>query len=209
MNRTKLAIFGLSVASCFSQAIAANLVTNGDFESLGNTYGAVQTFGNHSPELTGWIVGLNSVDLVENSFWNSASGSYSLDLNGLKKGEIHQSLNTVNGQQYQLSFDLAGNFSGGPAIKTLSVNLGPNGIYKFDTSGKSASNMGWIHYTTTFVAISNATTLSFLSNVSGNAGPALDNIAVTAVPEPETFAMLLTGLGLMGAIARRRNKMRT
>jgi hypothetical protein len=29
---------------------------------------------------------------------------------------------------------------------------------------------------------------------------------VTAVPEPETFAMLLAGLGLMGTIARRRNK---
>ncbi|MBL0165970.1 MAG: PEP-CTERM sorting domain-containing protein [Propionivibrio sp.] len=27
-----------------------------------------------------------------------------------------------------------------------------------------------------------------------------------SVPEPETYAMLLAGLGLMGAIARRRNK---
>ncbi len=30
------------------------------------------------------------------------------------------------------------------------------------------------------------------------------SISVTAVPEPETYAMLLAGLGLMGAIARRR-----
>jgi hypothetical protein len=29
---------------------------------------------------------------------------------------------------------------------------------------------------------------------------------VSPVPEPETYAMLLAGLGLMGAIARRRNK---
>ncbi len=29
-------------------------------------------------------------------------------------------------------------------------------------------------------------------------------VAVTAVPEPETYAMLLAGLGLMGAVARRR-----
>ena len=27
----------------------------------------------------------------------------------------------------------------------------------------------------------------------------------TAVPEPETYAMLLAGLGLMGAVVRRRN----
>lgn len=32
-----------------------------------------------------------------------------------------------------------------------------------------------------------------------------DNHAVTAVPEPETYAMLLAGLGLIGTIARRRN----
>lgn len=33
-----------------------------------------------------------------------------------------------------------------------------------------------------------------------------DNHAVVAVPEPETYAMLLAGLGLIGTIARRRNK---
>ncbi len=33
-----------------------------------------------------------------------------------------------------------------------------------------------------------------------------DNFAVSAVPETETYAMLLAGLGLMGTIARRRNK---
>lgn len=35
------------------------------------------------------------------------------------------------------------------------------------------------------------------------------NGAVTPVPEPEALAMLLAGLGLMGAIARRRNKTQT
>ena len=29
-------------------------------------------------------------------------------------------------------------------------------------------------------------------------------VTISAVPEPETYAMLLAGLGLMGAIARRR-----
>ena len=33
---------------------------------------------------------------------------------------------------------------------------------------------------------------------------ALDNVVLTPVPEPETYAMFLAGLGLMGALARRR-----
>ena len=32
------------------------------------------------------------------------------------------------------------------------------------------------------------------------------SITVAAVPEPESYAMLLAGLGVMGAIAVRRNK---
>jgi hypothetical protein len=35
------------------------------------------------------------------------------------------------------------------------------------------------------------------------------NGSVSPVPEPETFAMLMAGLGLMGAIARRRSKSAT
>lgn len=36
----------------------------------------------------------------------------------------------------------------------------------------------------------------------------IDNVSlsVTPVPEPDTYAMLLSGLGLMGFVARRRTK---
>ena len=40
----------------------------------------------------------------------------------------------------------------------------------------------------------------------GDEGGGIASAAVTAVPEPETYAMLLAGLGLMGAIARRRKQ---
>lgn len=44
--------------------------------------------------------------------------------------------------------------------------------------------------------------------VSAGAGSLSGNIAlkVTAVPEPETYAMMLAGLGLVGVVARRRKK---
>ncbi len=50
---------------------------------------------------------------------------------------------------------------------------------------------------------------SYYLQISGIANGTLGgaysgSISVTPVPEPETFAMLLAGLGVMGAIARRR-----
>lgn len=43
-----------------------------------------------------------------------------------------------------------------------------------------------------------------MSDGDGSAQSAIDNISVTAVPEPETYVMLLAGLGLIGTIARRK-----
>ena len=51
--------------------------------------------------------------------------------------------------------------------------------------------------------------VKFAGNVTSPAGElkvTVINAVVTAVPEPEAYAMLLAGLGLMGTVARRRNK---
>jgi hypothetical protein len=52
---------------------------------------------------------------------------------------------------------------------------------------------------------------SYYLNVTGIANGSMGGaygvaIGVSPVPEPESYAMMLIGLGLMGAIARRRNK---
>lgn len=40
---------------------------------------------------------------------------------------------------------------------------------------------------------------------SGNSGAVIDNVSVTAaVPEPETYALLLAGLGMLGFMNRRK-----
>lgn len=205
MKNVKSVLLGLTFALSVSNAhaLTVNLVNNGGFEAQ-TVSGQFTPYSKASQGLTGWTIGVGSVDLVSNVLWNPASGVNSLDLNGTKKGEIHQSLNTTAGQLYQLSFDLAGNVFGTPSLKKMSVNVGGNSTYTFDVAGKSATNMGWTNYATNFFATSQSTTLSFLSNVSGNAGAALDNISVTAVPEAQTYSMMLLGLGLMGFIARRR-----
>jgi hypothetical protein len=65
----------------------------------------------------------------------------------------------------------------------------------------------WHTYTDTFYADSSSLVLTLKSRNDASWNY-FDNIRVSApvaaVPEPETYAMLLAGLGLMGAIARRR-----
>lgn len=48
--------------------------------------------------------------------------------------------------------------------------------------------------------------LQITGNTEGKTGGYTGSIFVTAVPEPENHALLLAGLGLMGAIARRRGR---
>jgi choice-of-anchor C domain-containing protein len=204
MNIIRSVFIGITVALSVTNANATNLVVNGSFED--NTIVNVGSFDNLSSGLIGWSIGAGNVDLVSNNYWAAYQGDNSLDLNGTKKAEIEQTLVTTVGQLYQLSFWLAGNPQGGSTVKNLSVNVGANGLYNFDTSGKSTTNMGWSNYITSFYAVGNTTTLSFASNTRGAYGPVLDDISVTAVPEPETYALLLGGLALVGFSARKQSK---
>jgi len=52
----------------------------------------------------------------------------------------------------------------------------------------------------------NLNTIAF-SGIGGNPEFSIDNVATTApVPEPETYALLLAGLGVVGFVARRRDR---
>ena len=54
------------------------------------------------------------------------------------------------------------------------------------------------------VHLNGTTSLMFNANgASDGFGRSLDNVSVTALPEPESYAMILAGLALRGTIARR------
>lgn len=207
MRLSKQFFAGAALALLASTGWAAgpNLITNGGFES--STFsGTFTTFSAGSTGLTGWTIGQDSVDLI-NTYWAPASGNYSLDLSGNYDGTISQSFGTVVGQKYVVSFDMAANpdDSTDPQ-KFMQVGLSQEPIYTFSSVGHNHSSMGWATQTFSFVATATNSTLHFASIQDSAGGIALDNISVTAVPEPETYAMLLAGLGLMGALARRRRQ---
>ncbi len=76
------------------------------------------------------------------------------------------------------------------------IGLGEN---QLDSNCSSSAFCNWQNITLTFKGT--AQSMVFSSN-GGNI--AFDNIRITAVPEPETYAMLLAGLAAVGFMARRR-----
>ena len=99
---------------------------------------------------------------------------------------------SVNGTYPQVGYGLTnkGNF--------LALQSGP---YWSGTSYSSGSNQAWLFDTNLgYQGVYGETTPMFALAVHpGDVGA-----VVASVPEPETYAMLLAGLGLIGAVARRR-----
>jgi len=200
--RLKTIVAVLFAAGATAAQANPNLITNGGFESS-SFNGQYITYSAGSSALTGWSIGGDSVDLI-NTYWNPAAGSYSLDLSGSSSGFISQSFATVVGQLYRVSFDMAGNPDDSNKIKSLMVSLSGTPFYSFDATGMNHTNMGWTTKGFDFIAAGSFSTLAFSSMNASAYGPALDNISVIAVPEPEAYAMFLAGLGLIGFMASRR-----
>jgi len=204
----------------------ANLITNGSFEFGSPIAGGYLTvYGPDNSTISNWVVpALVNVDYINylGGSWKAADGNRSLDLNGLRSlGMIFQTMTGLTvGQAYQVRFAMAGNPDLQPRWADLQVWVSAGGPpynsanFSYYVNGQNLNNMGWQYYTWTFTATSSTITLGFTSLDNApedyhpvwgySFGPALDDVSVTAIPEPATLA--LVGLGLIGAGFLRRRR---
>lgn len=188
MIRTIQLVAWLSIAC----AASAAPFQNGSFENGPpnpcNTFNI--PFG--STIITGWTVSVGNIDWESAPAcgWQPSDQQNSLDLVGAGAGGIggiQQTFDTTPGTTYQVLFDLAGNYGAGPVIKPLAVTI--NGFttnFTFDTTGRSALDMGWTTRSVQFTAAGNSSTINFVSDVSAsggtlNAGAALDNVRIARI----------------------------
>jgi choice-of-anchor C domain-containing protein len=216
------AVAAVTTLALASPASAVNLIQNGSFENgTGDApSGSFATEPTGSTNITDWTVvssgTQSSTDAVDwiNGYWQAADGTHSVDLNGLQNGGVYQDIVTVPGKTYEVTFDMAGNPDGAPALKLLVVSANPvsntttPGVDGFFTvlGTPTRSDMNWTPESYSFVATSTLTMLEFSSADNPNTpfGPALDNVSAFAVPEPATWSMMLFGFGGLGAALRSR-----
>ena len=96
--------------------------------------------------------------------------------------------------------DVAGNFASGNITLVATDSFGATATQTI-TLATTASFLGFVSNGTVTKLVVNS-----VQPAAGFVWPTVDNLtlAVTAVPEPGTYGMLLAGLGLVGFLARRR-----
>lgn len=128
-----------------------------------------------------WQVTRGAVDLIGRGFWQAAEGDQSVDLNATGPGAVAQTFTTTPGQRYTVTYALAGNSAGGPAVKTGRVLVDGQNFqdFSFDITGKTPTAMGYVRRQVTFVATGSSTTLAFVSTTPSSAyGPVVDDVTV-------------------------------
>lgn len=219
---TGAALMALALTAAPLATSAAELVSNGSFEQIGvgavpEGWGGLTYYpdGTHpgNVALPGWTVQSGSVDLT-NTFttWGPAhTGTYSMDINGWDAGTILQSLNTVAGASYTVSFAYSRNAAGAPSTVTADVTAGGQVVHVSAADDHNLFGYGghmlWQTGAFTFTG-SGHDTISLAATIPGNAGVFFDDISVqgplAGVPEPASWAMMLVGFGGLGAMLRRR-----
>lgn len=209
-------------------AAAVNLIENGSFED-GAITPSYQQVNAGETLIPYWAVESESVDVIRD-YWQPQDGAQSIDNFGLGRGVLTQSFTTEIGKQYQVSFYYSAHpdtnyFSTallGQRVLLVDITGTGNlysGAFQYTETTNTLNDMKWASASFSFVADSVTTKIGFGGTVAGSYcnnvtpsaecksfGPALDNVMVTAIPEPGEWAMMVAGLGVVGLLARRRRK---
>ncbi len=163
----------------------------------GTIAGNVTSFGTVGPGNSPGVLS------IEGNYTQWASGTYAAEIGGLLAGTQYDVLNVsgtafLDGLLNVSLFDLgSGLFApqAGDYFDILTANTITGSFSSLSFAALSNPNLFWhIEYLTDAIGATDVVRLSIGQNV----------VPTTPVPEPETYAMLLAGLGLLGFTARRR-----
>jgi len=198
--------FKLILFTTLRAALCAGLLVSGAAAQAATIFAddleSTATGSNRTP--AGWTVTDGTVDTVGPGYFATlcrGTGTC-IDLDGStgNAGVLSMSFSLLDGVEYTAWYDLAGSNRGGS--DTVDVSFGTSAA-THTLAGAAGYNTWSLGFTP---AASGNYLLSFANRGGDNVGAILDNVAVSAVPEPSTTALAMVGLLGLAGMARRRRR---
>jgi hypothetical protein len=176
----------------------ANLLTNGSFEAFQIT--GAPWFARSFSSTPGWTQYGDGVDLIHNNYTqgpavlvDASDGVQFLDMNQAGAiGGLFQVVGATAGTTYNLSLDAT--------AWATNARGGTIGYQLYDPTSNAVLAGGSFTDPTGGTWVRRTLSAAATSNQMG-----LDNVVLNAaVPEPASWALMISGFGLTGAAARRR-----
>src|SRR5208282_6916318 len=212
LQSLRLAVLGLAVFGFgLTARVYGDILVDGDFEAAApGALTGLTTFFTIGNSIDGgsWTVSQGNVGVdTQNLFVYAGNNSVFLNRLGGGPGSLMQTLTTEAGQTYAVSFwanaDVSNTFSvtlGGVAVTGAPTSIAVNGFPSNNYLGNSGA---FTYYSGIAAATSASSDLVFTATALSTAGTdqtvEIDNVSVSVVPEPSTFA--LTAVGAIGGIA--------
>ena len=185
MHRVLCGLAALAVCAGFAGRASAgpmNLIVNGGFET---------------GDFTGWTLGGNTANTFVGPPFDGVghpfSGLHAAVLGAVGSvGTLSQTFATVPGTSYELS--LWGANGGGPPNQ---VTITLNGITAFAATDDPIHD--YVQHLFDFTATSTTYTLQYDFMHSTSGAFVIDDVSVTAVPEPSTLTLFALSVGVLAA----------
>ena len=198
-----------ALAALSATASAANLITDGSFESITQASGTWSTYNT----VPGWLVSQDNffpsshgLEIRNNIVGTAEDGNNFIELDGYENDRITTGFATTVGKQYEVSFWYANRPGVAASSEGFVATILSGSLTNASLVGNAATS-GWIEEKMFFTANSPFSIFSIAATgTSDGYGTSFDNFQAMAVPEPATLGLFAAGLAVLGLSRRRRNQ---
>ena len=189
-----------TACTAFTGAHAAtNLLVNGSFEAQAQANGSWHVYDHFA----GWnTVAGSGIELRDNIAGRAFDGLNYVELDSYSNSAMAQTVNTVRGAEYTVSFAYSARAGVGALSNPIEVLWDGTLLGSVTADGTRLSQHDWHSFSYT-VHGTGLDTLTFrAAGTNDSLGGSLDAVSLSAVPEPSTAALMFGALFLIGGYVR-------